>query len=212
FYSDVTVMSPSDGHGGSEHGGSEHGNNKDNGLTADLVKASAAASGLELTAYRSDNDYFLTDFVASFKTMNRIVSDPGDGSTAAKPNKYVFFVTDGVQDLPLHDPHGSKDPKYTQYDNTSGWGHAIAPIDPTICQPLKDRGIKIAVLYTPFLATSAGVSPLSDNDIVYWADDIPKKLSACASSGLFYTADSNGIAAAMNQMFQDVLRSARLTR
>ena len=205
FYSDVTVYSTKNGHDSNSRG-------NDAGLTADLDLARNAASSLQLTPYKSDNNYFLTNFVETMKSIDKIVSDPGDGSKSSTPEKYVFFVTDGVQDLPLNHPDGSKDPKYTQYDDTAKWGHAIAPIDPTICQPLKNRGVKIAVLYTPFLATSAGVSPLSDQDIIYWENDIPQKLTECASQGLFYKADSRGIAAAMNQMFQDVLRSARLTR
>ena len=185
---------------------------QDNGMIADLAKVATSAASMQLTPYSSDNNYFLTDFVAVFNSMNKIVSNPGDGSTSSTPEKYVFFVTDGVQDLPLNNADGSKDPKYTQYDNTWGWGHAIAPIDPTICSAIKNRGVKIAVLYTPFLATSAGASPLSDHDIALWKDDIPVKLKSCATSGLFYTADSQGIGAAMNQMFQDALRQARLTQ
>ncbi len=202
FTTNVTVLS----------GSKQTTYSKDNGLIADLIKVGNSAGNLQLSPYRSDSNFFLTDFVGTLASMNKIVSDPGDGSKASTPEKFVFFVTDGVQDLTLNNPHGSKEYKYTQYDNTNGWGHAIAPIDPTICQPLKNRGIKIAVLYTPFLATSAGVSPLSDRDIVYWKDDIPVKLQACASPGFYYQADSAGIAAAMNQMFQDALRSARLTQ
>ena len=202
FYSDVTVLSS---------------NNKtnytpDNGMLTDLNAVNAAASNLQLTPYRSDGNFFLTDFPAIYRSMNKIVTNPGDGSKPSKPEKFVFFVTDGVQDLPLFHPDGSTDPKYTQYDNTEGWGHAIAPIDSNICTALKNRGVKIAVLYTPFLATSAGASPLSDKDIVFWKNDIPAKLQGCASPNFFYTATSAGIAAAMNQMFQDALRSARLTQ
>ena len=183
----------------------------DNGMTADLTAAGNAALAMDLTPYSSDNNYFLTNFPNTFRNLSQIVTNPGDGSAAAKPRKFIFFVTDGVQDLTLHHPDGSQDFAYTQYDDTAGWGHAIAPIDPTICTALKNRGVTVAVLYTPFLATSAGDSPLSDRDIALWQNDIPVKLASCASPGFFYKADSAGISDAMRRMFQDALRFARLT-
>ena len=201
FNSGITVFSS----------GTPNGYTPDNGITADLTAAGNAALNMDLTPYRSDNNYFLTNFPNTFRNINQIVTNPGDGSTAARPRKFVFFVTDGVQDLTLNHPDGSHDFAYTQYDNTWGWGHAIAPIDPSVCTALKNRGVTIAVLYTPFLATSAGDSPLSDHDVALWQNDIPVKLTGCSSPGFYYQADSAGIAAAMRQMFTDALRSARLT-
>ena len=108
-------------------------------------------------------------------------------------------MTDGVQDVKVGNPDGSLDYKYTQYDNWGGWAHAIAPLDSSLCQSLKDRGVKIAVLYTPFMPTLPGVSQLSDYVISNWAPDISIKLQACASDGYFYTADSTGIGAELKK-------------
>ncbi len=179
----------------------------DNGLLKDLAAAGTIASGMELAPYKDDGNYFLTDFTKAFSAMNKIVSAPGDGSTAKVPQKYVFFVTDGVQDLP-QGASSMTNPLYTQYDY---WGHTLGPIDPKVCTTLKNKGVKIAVLYTTYYATVQGDSPLYDNNIAHWKNDIPSTLASCASPGFFYTADSSGIQAAMAKMFQDAVKSARIT-
>lgn len=179
----------------------------DNGLLSDLVMAGTKAASLTLTPYSADGNFHLTDFTSAFSAMNSIVSSPGDGSKAETPQKYLFFVTDGVQDM-RQGSSSLTDPKYTQYDF---WGHTLAPIDPQMCFSLKSRGIKVAVLYTTYYATAPGDSPLYDQNIAYWADDISAKLQDCASPGLFYTASSTGIKDAMLKMFQDAVKNARLT-
>ena len=127
---------------------------------------------------------------APIAAMDALKLNPGDGSTSAKPEKYVFFVTDGVSDATT---------KRVQ-----------APIDPTLCDNLKSRGVKIAVLYTPYLRLTNNSYYMANIDP--FITQVPVKLKACASPGLYYTADSAGISAAMNQMFQDALRAARLTQ
>jgi hypothetical protein len=39
-------------------------------------------------------------------------------------------------------------------DDSVGGVRTIAPIDPALCATIKDRGIRIAVLYTTYLASS----------------------------------------------------------
>jgi hypothetical protein len=86
----------------------------------------------------------------------------------------------------------------------------INTIDPNLCKAMKDRGIKVAVLYTAYL-------PLPTNSFYNdWvapiAPTIPTKLQACASPGLYFQVSvSGGIDQAMQQMFQAAVASVRLT-
>ncbi len=180
----------------------------DNGITDNLPNAGSIAAGMSLAPYLNDGNYFLTDFTVAFSSMNKVVSNPGDGRTSSTPQKYVFFITDGVQDLP-QGWSTMTDIKYTKWDY---WGHTLGPVDPKVCNALKDRGIKVAVLYTTYYATAPGASPLYDNDIAHWAGDISTNLRSCASPGLYYVADTSGIKTMLAQMFTDAVKNAKLTK
>ena len=80
--------------------------------------------------------------------MNKEIETPGDGSTQAKAQKIMFFVSDGVADA--NNP-GSCSKKLT------GGTRCQEPIDMSFCETIKKRGIKIAGLYTTYL-------PLPTND------------------------------------------------
>ncbi|MBY0611895.1 MAG: hypothetical protein K2P80_06890 [Beijerinckiaceae bacterium] len=160
-------------------------------LSSDLTGVGAtAASKVTLYPYKDGDIQDKTNFQVGFAALDALKLSPGDGSTSAKPEKYVFFVTDGVSDATTKRIQG--------------------PIDPTLCANLKNRGVKIAVLYTPYLRLTNNSYYMSNIDP--FISQVPVKLKECASPGMYYTADSTGIAAAMNQMFHDALRSARLTQ
>jgi hypothetical protein len=85
-------------------------------------------------------------------------------------------------------------------------------INVSLCNAIKARGIKLAVLYTPFLA-------LPTNDwyntwIAPWASSIRPTVQSCASPGLaFQVPMSQSVTQAMMNMFQAVVAQAgpRLT-
>lgn len=159
-------------------------------LSADLAGVgTTATSKVTIYPYKDGDVQDKTNFQVAFQALDALKLSPGDGSSSAKPQKYVFFVTDGVSDATTKRIQG--------------------PIDPTLCDNLKNRGVKIAVLYTPYLRLTNNSYYMANIDP--FIGQVPVKLKACASDGLFYTADSSGIAAAMNQMFSDSLRKARLT-
>ena len=80
--------------------------------------------------------------------MDKEIKTPGDGSKKDKPQKILFFVSDGVADA--NNP-GSCSKKLT------GGTRCQEPIDMSFCETIKKRGIKIAGLYTTYL-------PLPTND------------------------------------------------
>ena len=82
------------------------------------------------------------------------------------------------------------------------------------CQPLKNRGITIAVLYIPYATIQNATTIYNNEDNVANANiaNIPASLQNCASPGFFYTANSPAdITAALNAMFNHALMTAHIT-
>ena len=110
-----------------------------------------------------------------------------------------FFVSDGL---------GDSSKQYTCTQPTTG-DRCQEPIDTSFCQPLKNRGIKIAVLYTTYL-------PLPQNAwynqwIAPFQNKIGTKMQACASPGYYFeVSPTQGISAAMNALFLRILQNPRL--
>jgi len=178
-------------------------------LSSSLTSAKTAAGSIDLMTVSgqgqlNDQD---TGFTAILPAINNVIGAPGTG-TAAAPQKYLFFVSDGVAD---ESNAGCLKP-------TTG-GRCQSPINPALCTTLKNRGVKIAVLYTTYLAlpTNAwynswiapfnlgpyGPSPNSE---------IAINMSSCASPGLFFeVSPTQGISQAMNALFQKAVADARIS-
>ncbi len=171
-------------------------------LTSDLttVKNYTNAVDLMTIPYQNYNQDQLTSFDSAMTQMNTIIDPAGDGTSNTKPEKILFFVSDGVGD--------SYKPS-TCTKKTTG-GRCQEPIDTSFCKPLKDRGVKIAILYTTYL-------PLPSNNwynswIKPFQNEIPTRMAACASPGLYFeVSPTEGIADAMKALFLKVIRAPRLT-
>jgi hypothetical protein len=91
-----------------------------------------------------------------------------------------------------------------------GSNRIIETIDPSQCQTLKSRGVKIAVLYTTYL-------PLPTNsfynaNVAPWSDTIGPSMASCASPGLYFeVSPTQGVDDAMNALFLKVVATARLS-
>jgi len=157
--------------------------------------------------YNSDQD---TDFEAALGNINKEIASPGDGTTAAKPQKILFLVSDGVADANY---------PITCSQPTSG-GRCQEPITVADCTAIKDRGVKIAVLYTTYLALP------TNSWYMTWIDPfnagpygpsvnskIAQNMQSCATPGFYFeVSPTDGIAQAMEALFQKALQSARLTK
>src|SRR5262249_53599569 len=95
----------------------------------------------------SDADTSIAGALNSLNNTN-IMPNPGNGTNVANdtPQEVVFLVTDGVEDVNI-----STD-SYTKSCNKakSGSYRCQQPLDPTICTTIKNRKIRIAVLYTEY--------------------------------------------------------------
>jgi Flp pilus assembly protein TadG len=173
-------------------------------LTSNLSLAKSQAANIDLMTipYQGYNNDQCTDYDGSFVGMNTAIPDPGDGSTPAKAQKYLFFVSDGVADS--NNPFSCSKP-------VQGGTRCQEPLDIATCTTIKNRGIKIAVLYTTYL-------PLPTNAwyntwIKPFTNEIGPQMQACASPGLYFeVSPTQGISEAMNALFQKVVQEAHLTQ
>jgi Flp pilus assembly protein TadG len=179
-------------------------------LSSSLTSAKTAAGNIDLMTVngQNDNNDQDTNYTNVFPAINSAISAPGAG-TSSEPQKYLFFVSDGVAD-----------------ENIGGsclkprtGGRCQSPINPALCTAIKNRGIKIAVLYTTYLAlpTNAwynswiapfnlgpyGPSPNSE---------IAQNMQSCSSPGLYFeVSPTQGISQAMNTLFQKAVADARIS-
>ncbi len=173
------------------------------GLSNDLNGLRNAASGLQLMTVMAYG-IVCTDFIKMFRSVNTLISDPGDGSSAQKPQKVLFFVSDGVHDsAPVDSVLGCS--------GQIGAGRCHEPINLSLCRMIKDRGIRIAVLYTTYLPLPT--DGWYNGMIAPFQPKIPSHMQDCASPGLYYEVSPNqGISAAMNALFQKTVLQAKLVR
>jgi len=178
-------------------------------LSSNLSNAKAAAGNIDLMTVNGQNNNGDQDtgFTAILPAINSVISTPGSGVTAS-PQKYLFFVSDGVADE--YNP-GCLKP-------TSG-GRCQSPIDPSLCATLKNRGIKIAALYTTYLALptnnwyNSWIAPFNVGPYGPSPNsEIALNMASCASPGLFFeVSPTQGISQAMTKLFQKAVADARIS-
>jgi Flp pilus assembly protein TadG len=172
-------------------------------LTSNLSTAKTQAANISmLTVYDNNcltksncNNDTDTNYDNAMSNINSVMPNPGNGTNAPgdTPQEVLFFVTDGVEDEMVN---GNR----VQSLMSNSW-----------CTTIKNRGIRIAVLYTAYL-------PLPTNSwyntwIAPFQANIAFNMESCASPGLFtqVTTDSD-ISAALAGLFQQAVATARLTK
>jgi Flp pilus assembly protein TadG len=157
----------------------------------------------------SDTD---TNFSSALQSLNTTMPNPGGGTSnkGDTPQEVVFLVTDGVEDKVVSTTSGCS--QTTTSMPSSGY-RCQQPFDTTWCTTVKNRGIRIAVLYTEYLQLPTDSwynsyvgtfdTPTPSTSL------IASNLQSCASPGLFYDVETGGdITAALNNLFQLVVASA----
>jgi Flp pilus assembly protein TadG len=167
----------------------------------------------------SCNTDYGTDIAGALTSLNGIMPAPGLGSNATgdTPQEVVFLVTDGVEDK-----ISTTCPNATFASNK----RCQQPLDTTMCTTIKNRGIKIAILYTEYLQLiNLGPSQnITDSWYMSWVNpydgptsatgQIAQNLQACASPGFFSDVQTGGdIKTALTNLFIKVASStASLTQ
>jgi Flp pilus assembly protein TadG len=176
---------------------------------------------VQTTNCNTDNG---TNIEGALSSLNSIMPTPGLGSNSAgdTPQEVIFLVTDGVDDKLVSGasacPNASLATSYKRCQQ---------PIDPTICTTIKNRGIKIAILYTEYLQLIANPNTgiqVTNPWYMSWIDPydeptsktgtIAQKLQTCASPGFYDSVQSGGdITGALTNLFIKVASStASLTQ
>jgi Flp pilus assembly protein TadG len=172
-------------------------------LNSNLTTVSSQAGNVDImsvpnTGYSSN----YTDFDAIFSSMNTKLPTPGDGSTSSTPQEVLFFVSDGLEDAPTS--------TCSQSQSITGSGRCQSPINVSNCTTIKNRGIKIAVLYTTYYPITNNW--WYNNTVAPFQSQIGTNMQACASPGLYFeVSPTQGISAAMTALFNLALQQVRIT-
>ncbi|MBB4259026.1 MULTISPECIES: TadE/TadG family type IV pilus assembly protein [unclassified Bradyrhizobium] len=179
-------------------------------LSASLSSAKTAAGNIDLMSVNGQNENNDQDtaFTAIFPAINGEISSPGTG-TPSSPLKYLFFVSDGVAD---ESNTGCLKP-------LSGTTRCQSPLNAALCKTMKDRGVKIAVLYTTYLALPTNswymkwIAPFNTGPYGPSPNsEIAQNMQSCASSGLYFeVSPTQGISDAMNALFKKAVADARIS-
>lgn len=174
-------------------------------LTYDLRDARDRAAMIDLMSIpeQNFNNDQQTDFDRAFKNIAEKMGVAGTGHSNGDREKVLFFVSDGLGN--------SYKPKECTKRIMTGktYGRCQEPIDTRLCKPLKDKGYKIAVLYTTYL-------PLPGNSfyeawIQPFQSEISTRMKECATEGYYFEVNpSEGIAEAMNTLFLKIASAPRL--
>ncbi len=174
-----------------------YGFNTITGLTSNLSTAQSQAGNIDVyvVPYQNWNSDTMTNYTNAMTQINSIMPTPGGGTKNAgdKPQEVLFLVTDGVEDEMVN---GSR---------------VQSLMNNSYCTTIKNRGIRIAVLYTTYL-------PLPTNSwyntyIAPFQANIGPTLKSCASPGLYFEVSTNqDISGALAQLFNIAVATAHLTR
>jgi Flp pilus assembly protein TadG len=182
-------------------------------LTSNMSTVASAAANIDVlevydnncltsscTAGPGNNDTD-TDFNSAMSSINGIMRTPGTGSSGSSPQEVLFLVTDGVDDKV----------SVTCSETLSGTNRCQQPFDTTWCTTVKNRSIRIAVLYTEYLPLPTNA--WYNNWISPWQPTIATNLQSCASTGLYFKITTDGdITTAMQALFEQAVATARLTQ
>lgn len=155
-----------------------------------------------------------TSIAGALSGLNKIMPKPGNGTNVANdtPQEVVFLVTDGVEDVNI-----STDPYTNSCNKTLTGKRCQQPLDPTICTTIKNRNIRIAVLYTQYDDSALHSSNAWYDTWVHpyngTSSQIETNLQSCASPGLYTEVQTGGdITGALQALFLKVASDPRLTQ
>jgi len=185
------------------------------GSPSDLSKVSTAASNINVatvndrqsygcppTGCTGSNRYLFTSFESILNKMTAALpAQSGQGSDAAgdTPQAFLFMVTDGMSDEDI------------------GFGRtrtAMQDAQVAQCNAIKDRGIKIAILYTEYTKESVADDEPGQRALAEAAiPNIAPQLTKCASPDLMYTVKTDeSISEALQALFRQAIATAHLTQ
>ena len=179
-------------------------------LTSNLTTAKTQAGNIDLMTVngQNQNNDMDTGFTTVMPQINLAIPTPGSGTSSA-PQKYLFFVSDGVAD----------EANSACLKPTPDGTRCQSPINPALCTAIKARGIQIAVLYTTYLSLPTNgwynqwIAPFNTGPYGPSPNSqIAQNMQSCASPGFYFeVSPTDGISEAMNKLFQKAVAKAHIT-
>lgn len=173
-------------------------------MNADMEEVRNATDAVDLMTTKKNNYLAnqLTDLNSALSAIKDRIGTGGSGYSASDRQKVLFFVSDGVADY--------KTTSCTRSTPEKQSTRCQEPLQTSYCTAIKQKGVKIAVLYTTYLE-------LPDDSwwrswIRPFTPQIATNMEACASPGYYFeVAPHEGIADAMQTLFRKVISAPRLT-
>lgn len=144
-----------------------------------------------------------TEVINAMTTMNSLIPTPGAGDTVNNPQAVLFIITDGVVD---------------ERQSGSRRNREFSATNDALCTTIKNRGIRIAILYTEYLPESLTGNQWSQDNVAPHLPKIEPALKSCASARtdgtpLYYKVTTDeSISNALTALFSLTVQSAHLTR
>jgi Flp pilus assembly protein TadG len=179
-------------------------------LTTNLSAAASAGAQIDLMTVNvnNENNDRATDFDQMLPAISNLIPNPGTGMSSTSRQALVFFVSDGMAD--------EVTPANCIGNSISSQTRCIEPVNTALCTAIKNRGIRIAVLYTTYLtlpSSGQGSDSWSNTNVMPWVPDVAPAMQACASPNLYLQVTPNqDITSAMNALFAQAIATARLTQ
>jgi Flp pilus assembly protein TadG len=181
------------------------------GLTTNMSSAATAAAQIDLMTVNrnNENNDRATNFDSMLPAMSNLIPTPGTGMSSTSRQALLFFVSDGMTD--------EVDPGNCFGNNITSQTRCIQPLNTALCTAIKNRGIRIAVLYTTYLTLpappAAGSDQWSTTNVMPQVPNVSPAMKACASPNLYFeVTPTQGIGDAMNKLFEQAIATARLTQ
>lgn len=141
---------------------------------------------------------------AALAEVQATIPKAGNGSTAASRLQLLIFLTDGV----------SNSMRAATCKGGQRWmplSQCIGPLQTRICDQMKQRGIRIAIIDTTYLPIPT--SPYFMRRVDPFLAQVRPNLEACASPGLFRTVEfGQPVDEALKSLFRQSLHYVQLVR
>lgn len=135
---------------------------------------------------------------SAMSTLITRLGTQGDGTSTSSPLKFLILITDGLQSDRSRNWSGGHWAQDSAWNYNTYFGGYATTIDQTQCRRLKDNGIILAVLETPYVpltGQSPKVAPYEKTvrKVVYpggpnTGSAVSTALSQCASTGYYFQA------------------------
>jgi hypothetical protein len=150
-----------------------------------------------------------------FSDISAKIVTVGDGSTQAKPQPFVMFISDGMEDSQWYVTKTGGWPGVSDWPTPMGKTVSIRAMDSTYCNVLKNRGVTVAVLQIPYppFANPSSFATFQEYKANNAQPNLSPAMQACASPGFYtYASTPQDIATGIQKLFFQAVQLARLTQ